>query len=150
MPRLVVAVLSDTHGLIRPEVRATVRGCDHILHAGDLEDPLAAMVLSSFAPTTAVRGNCDRRSPLPATQTIELGGRLVHLLHDLSLLDVNPVAAGIAVVISGHTHIPKCDVRDGILYFNPGSAGPVRFGKPISMGKLIFDEHGVTPELITL
>ena len=150
MSRLTVAVLSDTHGLLRPEVRAAVRGCDHILHAGDLEDPLAAMVLSSFAPTTAVRGNCDRRSPLPENQTLELGGHRVHLLHDLSLLALDPVATGIAVVVSGHTHLPRHEVRDGVLYFNPGSAGPVRYGKPISMGRLIFEDTGITPELITL
>jgi len=87
---------------------------------------------------------------LPATQTIELGGRLVHMLHDLSLLALDPVTAGIAVIISGHTHVPKSETRDGVLYFNPGSAGPVRFGKPVGMGKLIFDGNGVTPELITL
>jgi putative phosphoesterase len=150
MSPIVVGVISDTHGLLRPEVKAHLQECDQILHAGDLEDPLAVVMLGAIAKVTAVRGNCDRNSRLPLTQTLTIADHCIHILHDLSQLSFDPVAAGIDIVVSGHTHRPHSEVRDGVLYFNPGSAGPPRFNKPISMGKLVFHDGKVVPLLITL
>jgi putative phosphoesterase len=99
---------------------------------------------------TAVRGNCDRNSRLPLTQTVTIAGHCIHILHDLSQLSFDPVAAGIDIVVSGHTHRPHSEVRDGVLYFNPGSAGPPRFNKPVSMGQLVLHEEKIVPLLITL
>jgi putative phosphoesterase len=147
---ILVGVVSDTHGLLRPEVKSRLRACAEILHTGDFEDPWAFTILGSIAKITAVRGNCDRNSPLPLTQIVTIAGQKVYLIHDLSQMNLDPVAAGINVVVSGHTHRPHSEVRDGILYFNPGSAGPLRFNKPISMGRLTFYEDHIIPELITL
>ncbi len=131
-----VAVLSDTHGLLRPEVVAAVRGCDHILHAGDVGDPAILTALRALAPTTAIRGNIDRSGPcagLPATEAVELAGCLFYLVHSVAELDLNPEAAGIACVVSGHSHKPSLEHRRGVLYLNPGSVGARRFKLPISM-----------------
>lgn len=150
MPKIMVGVISDTHGLIRPEVKSRLLGCDELLHAGDFEDPFAVMALASIAKVTAVRGNCDRNGSLPLTQTISIAGNRIYLIHDLSLMQVDPVREGFKVVVSGHTHRPHCEVRDGVLYFNPGSAGPQRLNQPVSMGRLFFHDGTIVPELITL
>ncbi len=135
----VIGILSDTHGLLRPEALRALQGAGHILHAGDVGDPAILEALRVIAPVTAIRGNIDERGPcsrLPATETVELSGRIFYMLHDRHNLDLDPVAAGFAAVISGHSHRPAIEWRDDVLYFNPGSAGPRRFSLPITLGLL--------------
>jgi putative phosphoesterase len=148
-----LGVISDTHGLLRPEVRAAFASVDRIIHAGDIEDPQALQLLGGLAPVTAVRGNCDHGAwvcKLPDHETIMVEGFAIHVLHDLGNLTIDPKADGIAAVICGHTHRPQNQVRGGILYFNPGSAGPHRQGDPVSFGKLRVGPNGVTGEIILL
>jgi putative phosphoesterase len=130
-----------------------LRGSQHIIHAGDIGSPEILPALSAIAPVTAIRGNIDRvpwSRKLPETDVLEVGGILIYILHDLTKLDLDPRAAGFAVVVSGHSHIPKQETRDGVLYFNPGSAGPRRFKLPVSVGKLIVENGCVQSELLTL
>jgi uncharacterized protein len=139
--------------LLRPEAIAALRGSEHIIHAGDVGSPEILEKLSAIAPLTAVRGNVDKGAwcrRLPETEVLELGGISIYLLHDLAQLDLKPKAAGFAVVISGHSHVPKQEMRDGVLYFNPGSAGPRRFKLPVSVGRLILEDGGVRGELLHL
>ncbi len=153
MPSILIGVISDTHGLLRPEAIAALRGADHIIHAGDVGSPEILEQLADIAPVTAVRGNIDKAAwsrKLPKTQVLELGGISIYVLHDLAQLDLKPQAAGYAVVVSGHSHVPKQDVRDGVLYLNPGSAGPRRFKLPVSIGKLILEDGGLRAELLHL
>jgi len=136
---MLIGVLSDTHGLLRPELLPALAGVDHILHAGDVGDPTILTTLSRIAPVTAIRGNVDTHGPnslLPATEAIELAGCLIYLLHSLDDLDLNPKAAGIVVVLYGHSHKPSIELRNGVLYLNPGSAGPRRFNLPITYALL--------------
>jgi uncharacterized protein len=152
---LTVGVISDTHGLLRPEALAALRGADHILHAGDIGAPEILAGLRAIAPVTAVRGNNDGAAwarDIPETAIAELGGARIYLLHDLHLLDLDPRAAGFAVVVSGHSHRPSAEERDGVLYFNPGSAGPRRFTLPIALGRLTIPPGGqaIRPEITTL
>jgi uncharacterized protein len=142
---MVIGVISDTHGLLRPEAVAALRGAEHILHAGDVGDIAILDALREIAPVTAIRGNIDvlgACAELPATDVVELGGRLFYLLHSVHDLDINPVAAGVAVVVSGHSHKASVQVRDGVVYFNPGSAGPRRFSLPVTVG-FVTVEDGV-------
>lgn len=146
-------MISDTHGLLRPEANAALRGVEHIIHAGDVGSSEILEELSAIAPITAVRGNIDKgvwACKLPETEVLDIGGISIYVLHDLAKLDLNPKAAGFRVVISGHTHVPKQETRNGVLYFNPGSAGPRRFKLPISLGKLIVDKGIVLGELLQL
>src|SRR5579872_2730340 len=132
-----IGVISDTHGLLRPEALAAMHGSNYIIHAGDIGDPRILDDLSRIAPVTAVRGNVDREAwamNLPDTDVLEVAGILIYVLHDLQQLDVKPEAGGFAAVISGHSHEPKQETRHGVLYFNPGSAGPRRFRLPVSVG----------------
>ena len=148
-----IGIISDTHGLLRPEAIAALRGVDHILHAGDIGDPAILDTLHTLAPVTAIRGNIDRNGPcaqLPPTEFIELAGHSFYMLHDLATLDLDPSAAGISAIISGHSHKPKIEHRKGVLYFNPGSAGPRRFSLPISLGILEITEIAIKPHLIDL
>jgi putative phosphoesterase len=148
-----IAVLSDTHGLLRPEILPELAGVDRILHAGDVGDPAILEALRAVAPVTAIRGNIDRSGPcadLPATEAIELGGCLIYMLHNLDELDLNPAAAGIAAVIYGHSHKPSIAHRDGVLYLNPGSIGPRRFTLPITFAMLRVESAVPTAELIAL
>ena len=127
---MLIGVISDTHGLLRPEAVAALRGVEHILHAGDVGDRAILDALREIAPVTAIRGNVDVSgacAALPATDVVELGGRLFYLVHSVRDLDINPAAAGVAMVVSGHSHKASVQVRDGVIYFNPGSAGPRRF-----------------------
>jgi uncharacterized protein len=138
----VIGVISDTHGLLRPEALNALRGATHILHAGDVGDIEILDSLRAIAPVTAIRGNIDTSgatADLPATEAIELDGRLIYMLHSLADLDLKPEAAGIAVVISGHSHKPVVESRNGVLYLNPGSAGPRRFKLPITVAHLYLD-----------
>lgn len=148
-----IGVISDTHGLLRPEAVAALEGSDHILHAGDVGNSDILDRLRQIAPVTAVRGNVDLTGPcslLPETELIELGGRGIYMLHDRHTLDLNPIAAGIAVVVSGHSHYPAIQWHKGVLYFNPGSAGPRRFSTPVSVGELSINQAAVEPRLMEL
>jgi len=153
---MLLAVISDTHGLLRPELlrELRVRGpFDRILHAGDIGDPRILDALNRLAPVTAIRGNVDREGicgQLPATEALELEGCLVYMLHALEDLDLNPTAAQIGVVISGHSHQPSISHRDGVLYLNPGSSGPHRFQLPITFALLTIDKGKPAAEIVEL
>jgi hypothetical protein len=151
--RMNIGVISDTHGMLRPEALDALRGSDHIIHAGDIGAAEIIDVLSKVAPVTAIRGNIDVDTwsqCLPITNVADVGGILLYVLHDLRALDLNPRTAGFAAVISGHSHVPKIEWRDGVLYFNPGSAGPRRFKLPISVGRIGLEKGQLKPELIPL
>ncbi|SEG38390.1 hypothetical protein SAMN05421819_2809 [Bryocella elongata] len=148
-----IAVLSDTHGLLRPQVLQTVQGAEHILHAGDVGDIRILDALREIAPVTAIRGNVDTRGAcalLPATEVIELGGTLIYMLHSIADLDIKPEAAQVGVVIFGHSHQPEIRERNGVIYLNPGSCGPRRFSLPIAMAWLNIDKGQATAELLDL
>jgi len=153
MPSILIGVISDTHGLLRPEAIKALRGSNHIIHAGDVGSPEILEKLADIAHVTAVRGNIDKSvwsRKLPETAVLELGGISIYVLHDLARLDLKPKAAGFAAVVSGHSHVPKQETRDGVLYFNPGSAGPRRFKLPVSVGKIVLEDGGVRAELLHL
>ena len=136
---MIIGVISDTHGLLRPEAVELLRGSEHIIHAGDIGSPEIIPELRKIAPVTAIRGNVDTQAWAQAfaeTEVVELGGLYIYVIHDASAIDLNPKAAGFAAVISGHSHQPKQETRNGVLYFNPGSAGPRRFKLPISVGRM--------------
>lgn len=145
-----VGLISDTHGLLRPQAVEALRGADHILHAGDLGDPRILEALRALAPVTAVRGNTDRAPDLPLRQLVELGGLSFYLLHDLAHLDLEPRAAGVSVVVSGHSHKPLLEERGGVLWANPGSAGPRRFQLPVTVALLRISGGRVAGELVYL
>lgn len=145
-----MGVISDTHGLLRPEAVAALRGVEHILHAGDVGGADILDRLGDIAPLTAIRGNVDRGERcgrLPETELVELGGQSIYMLHDRMALDLDPVAAGIAAVVFGHSHQPLIEWKKGVLYFNPGSAGPRRFSLPVSVGFLEISKSGIEPRL---
>jgi putative phosphoesterase len=149
---MLIGVISDTHGLLRPEAVAALRGVEHILHAGDVGDRAILDALREIAPVTAIRGNVDVSgacAELPATDVVELGDRLFYLVHSVHDLDINPVAAGVAMVVSGHSHKASVQVRDGVIYFNPGSAGPRRFSLPVTVG-FVTVEDGVEASVMEL
>lgn len=149
-----IGVISDTHGLLRPEAITLLQGVDHILHGGDVGNECILEELERIAPVTAVRGNVDTapwcQEKLPWDNVLEVAGRHLYMRHILADLDLDPKAAGFAAVIYGHSHQPAIDWRDGVLYFNPGSAGPRRFTLPIRMGCLHIRAGVITPELIQL
>ncbi len=150
---LAIGVISDTHGLLRPEALAALRGSQQIIHAGDIGEAKILDQLSAIAPVTAIRGNVDKQAwarKLPETQVLEVAGISIYILHDLAQLDLKPEAAGFRVVVSGHSHAPKHEVRNGVLYFNPGSAGPRRFRLPVTVGRLVIDGEEVRAEIIPL
>ena len=136
---MILGVISDTHGLLRPEAVELLRGSERIIHAGDIGSPEIIPDLEKIAPVTAIRGNVDTQTwarSFPETEVVELGGLHIYILHDVNALDLNLKAAGFAAVISGHSHRPKQENKDGVLYFNPGSAGPRRFNLPITVGRI--------------
>jgi putative phosphoesterase len=148
-----VGVISDTHGLLRPEAVRALRGSDLVLHAGDVGSPLVLEALRAVAPVVAVRGNNDRGAwarALPVTEVVEIGAASVYLVHDVAELELDPAAAGFAAVISGHSHRPSRSVREGVLYLNPGSAGPRRFHLPVAMAILTVRGSALRPRLIEL
>lgn len=148
-----IGVLSDTHGLLRPEAVEALRGSQHIIHAGDVGSLEILAELSAIAPLTAIRGNVDKGEwarHLPETQVLEIGGISIYVLHDLEQLDLKPKAAGFAVVVSGHSHVSKQETRDGVLYFNPGSAGPRRFKLPVTVGRLTVVAGRLCAEIVHL
>ena len=134
-----IGLISDTHGLLRPEALAWLAGCDHIVHAGDIGDAGILQQLRVLAPLTAVRGNNDHGSwadTLKMAESLQFDTVRLHLLHDLADLAIDPVAAGVQVVVSGHSHRPAVQPRQGVLYVNPGSAGPRRFRLPVTLAEL--------------
>jgi hypothetical protein len=149
-----IGVVSDTHGLLRPEVASALAGVERILHLGDVGKASILKELGKIAPVTAVRGNIDREGPcseLPETDVLLLGGRYVYMLHDLNTLHLDPAAGKFAAVLSGHTHVPNFYKKKGVLYFNPGSCGPRRFGLPVTVGLLTVGEDGeLEAEIIPL
>ena len=146
---MLIGVLSDTHGLLRPEAIAALRGCDHILHAGDVGAPSILGELRQIAPVTAVRGNVDDQH-LPIAEVFEAAGVSIYMLHILQNLDLKPEAAGFHAVVYGHSHQPMQATENGVLYFNPGSAGPRRFKLPITVGRLIIEKGKLRGEIIPL
>jgi putative phosphoesterase len=148
-----VGLISDTHGLIREEALQALAGCTHIIHAGDIVTPAILDRLREIAPLTAVRGNNDRGDwarSLPEFEVVEFGPLLVYVRHDPSELDIDPAAAGFRVVVCGHSHKPVVETREGVLYVNPGSAGPRRFKLPISVGELRIDGSRVHAKIVQL
>jgi uncharacterized protein len=148
-----IGVISDTHGLLRPEAVDALRGSDRIIHAGDIGDPQILDCLAEIAPVTVVRGNVDHEPwarKIPETDLLEVEGVSIFVLHILQQLDLKPEAAGVAVVVSGHSHVPKQEMKNGVLYFNPGSAGPRRFDLPVSIGRLVVDKDKIRGEIIEL
>ena len=134
-----VGIISDTHGLLRPEAAEALRGCDVIVHAGDVGTPAVLAGLREIAPTVAVRGNNDKgvwAGTLPETAVVEAGGASLYVLHNLNALDLDPAAAGFQAVIAGHSHRPGIENRQGVLFVNPGSAGPRRFTLPVAVARL--------------
>lgn len=150
---MTVGVISDTHGLLRPEALSALQGVDHILHAGDVGAPEILERLAQIAPTTAIRGNIDYSglcAALPATELVTLAGRHFYLVHALADLDLKPEAAGIDAVIYGHSHKSHLETRGGVLYLNPGSAGPRRFSLPLSLARLYLSEGSIRSEIVPL
>jgi putative phosphoesterase len=149
-----IGVISDTHGLLRPEVAPALAGVERILHLGDVGDEAILDTLGKIAPVTAIRGNVDRDgrcSRLPETEVLLLEGRYIYMLHDLKALHLDPAAAKFAAVLSGHTHKPRIEWRKGVLYFNPGSCGPRRFELPVTVGLFTLGAEGALhPEIVTL
>lgn len=150
---MILGIISDTHGLLRPQAIDALRGSDYILHAGDVGAPEILESLAQLAPFSAIRGNVDTASwarKLPVTEVVEAGGISIYMLHDLGQLDLKPEAAGFRVVVYGHSHQPQMEEKEGVLYFNPGSAGPRRFKLPVSVGRLRIENNEVHGELVAL
>lgn len=149
----VVGVISDTHGLVRPEAVAELRGSQLIVHAGDIGRPEVLEELRKLAPVIAVRGNSDRgpwAETLPETEVIEAGGLYLYVLHDVNELDLDPAAAEFRAVISGHSHHPRVEERNGVMFLNPGSAGPRRFSLPVTLARLHIREGNLDAEIVEL
>jgi putative phosphoesterase len=148
-----IGVISDTHGLLRPEALKALQGAEHILHAGDVGDPAILDALRAVAPVTAIRGNIDEGGPcgsLPPTELVERSGRSIYMLHDVKQLDLNPEAAGISAVVFGHSHKPLVEWRRGVLFLNPGSAGPRRFQLPVSLAWLHIETNKLDARIVQL
>ena len=148
-----MGVIADTHGLLRPEAIAALRGSDLILHAGDVGKPEVLDTLGKIAPVFAIRGNNDRgpwAEKLPVTEVVEVAGAALYLVHDLAALELDPIAARFAAVVSGHSHRPSARVCGGVLYLNPGSAGPRRFTLPVAVARLTVRGGVIRHQLIEL
>jgi len=149
-----IGVISDTHGLLRPEVAPALKGVEQILHLGDVGNPAILAELEKIAPVTAVRGNVDREGAcgkLPETDVVLVEGRYIYMLHDLKALHLDPAAGKFAAVLHGHTHVPNFYTKKAVLYFNPGSCGPRRFELPVTIGLLTISAHGVLePKIVHL
>jgi hypothetical protein len=148
-----IGVISDTHGLLRPEALNALRGSNFIIHAGDIGDPAILDFLAQIAPVTAVRGNVDGGTwgqGIPGCAVLEAGGVSIYVRHILQELDLKPEAAGFTAVVYGHSHVPKQEMKNGVLYFNPGSAGPRRFSLPVSVGRLKIARGKIDGEIVTL
>ncbi|MGR9106246.1 MAG: metallophosphoesterase family protein [Gammaproteobacteria bacterium] len=154
MQKSSIGIIADTHGLIRPGVLHALAGSDLIIHAGDIGTAQVLVELERLAPVVAVRGNVDKGSwadRLPDSEWVEHHGRHFYVLHDLNALDLDPLAAGIHAVIAGHSHRPRNEWKNGVLYFNPGSAGPRRFKLPIGVGRIdLYPDGSLVAEWIDL
>ena len=145
-----IGIISDTHGLLRPEALQALAGVEHIIHAGDIGAPEVIEALRNIAPVDAVRGNNDKgpwAKNIPPCLALEFGGVGIHVLHDVTELDADPTAAGFRVVIAGHSHKPQITERDGVLFVNPGSAGPRRFSLPVTIGYLTVGNGDASAEI---
>ncbi|HSP97307.1 MAG TPA: metallophosphoesterase family protein [Candidatus Dormibacteraeota bacterium] len=152
-PETIVGVISDTHGLVRPEALAALQGSDLIVHAGDVGAPEVLAALGALAPVTAVRGNNDRGAwakALGESEAVQVAGSWLYVLHDVHALDLDPAAAGFAAVIAGHSHRPLIEERKGVLFVNPGSAGPRRFTLPVALARLRIAGGRVEGETVVL
>jgi putative phosphoesterase len=150
---MIVGVISDTHGLLRPEALTALAQAEHILHAGDVGNIEILAQLGEIAPVTAIRGNVDTFGPcaeLPATEAVELAGRLFYMVHSIADLNIAPAKAGFAAVIFGHSHHPKFDTRNGVLYLNPGSAGPRRFNLPVTVALIRMNAGSLHPRIVPI
>ena len=150
---LTVGIISDTHSLLRPQALDALRGSDLIIHAGDVGDPALLAPLRALAPLHVVRGNVDRGAwadALPMTALVDVGPLMFYVLHNIAELDLDPPAAGFAAVIYGHSHQPSIETRDGMLWLNPGSAGPRRFSLPVSVARVRVADGALAPEIVTL
>ena len=148
-----VGLISDTHGLLRPQATDLLRGSKHIIHAGDVGNKSILRQLAALASVTVVRGNNDKgewADDLPESAIVQIGSVVIYVLHDLALLDIDPNASGVHVVVSGHSHKPGIEVRQGVLYVNPGSAGPRRFKLPIAVAELVIVGEAITPCILEL
>ncbi len=148
-----IGVISDTHGLLRPEALFALAGSDHIIHAGDIGEPAILDKLTDIAPLTAVRGNVDHGAwakKIPGINVLEVGGVSIYIVYNLQELDLKPEASGFAALVYGHSHVAKREIKNGVLYFNPGSAGPKRFVLPVTLGKLLIRNQELEPEIIEL
>jgi putative phosphoesterase len=149
-----LGIVSDTHGLLRPEILPKLEGVERILHVGDVGKISILDELAKIAPVTAIRGNVDREgacAKLPETEVIFVEGHYIYMLHDLRTLHLDPAAGKFAAVLHGHTHVPNFYTKNGVLYFNPGSCGPRRFELPVTVGLLMIDAHGnLKPEIVYL
>lgn len=153
MDLMKIGVISDTHGLLRPAALAALSGSDLIIHAGDVGSPAILEALRAIAPVVAVRGNVDREPwgrALPETEVVQAGGLYLYILHDLKQLDIDPVGGGFSVIISGHSHRGVIEQRHGVLYLNPGSAGPPRFHLPATVAHLRVEGSLLRAELVPL
>jgi hypothetical protein len=150
---VIIGVISDTHGLLRPGALAALQGSDYIIHAGDIGDPQILDKLAAIAPLTAVLGNIDHgawANKIPTTNVLEVGEISIYVLHNLQELDLKPEAAKFAAVVYGHSHVPKQEWKNGVLYFNPGSAGPRRFRLPLSVGRLRIKDGRIDAKILLL
>jgi uncharacterized protein len=148
-----IGVISDTHGLLRPEAVKIIKGCNAIIHAGDMGSLAVLSALKQIAPTYAVRGNVDHGTwaeTIPVTDIAVIKERYFYIVHNTDSIDIDPASAGIDAIIFGHTHMPELYKNKGVIYMNPGSIGPRRFTKPLSMARIIIDDKGIYPELINL
>ena len=148
-----IGVISDTHGLLRPEAVSALRGSDLIIHAGDVGKPEVLDELRRIAPTFVVRGNVDKGSwaaALPIVELVEAGGLSFFVLHEIAQLDLDPAVAGYAAVVFGHSHVPAIETRDGVLFLNPGSAGPRRFKLPVTVARVAVSGKRLRPEIVVL
>lgn len=148
-----IGLISDTHGLLRPEALSALEGSELIIHAGDIGAPEVLEKLRAIAPVIAVRGNNDREAwaqEIPEVEMVKVGSVLLYVLHDVKELDLEPASAGFSAVISGHSHRPSLTELRGVRFINPGSAGPRRFKLPISVARLTLSDHGMNAELIEL
>ncbi|SET36579.1 hypothetical protein SAMN05216326_1235 [Nitrosomonas marina] len=146
---MIIGVISDTHSLVRPEALEYLAGSDIIVHAGDIGSDYVIRDLQAVCPVVAIRGNIDRGSfgdQFPKTEVVEADEKLIYMIHNIDEIDLDPVAAGFDVVVFGHSHMPSSKIREGVLYFNPGSAGPRRFKLPVALGKLYISKSGIAHE----
>ncbi|MEN2507143.1 metallophosphoesterase family protein [Stutzerimonas stutzeri] len=148
-----IGVISDTHGLLRPEALAALRGCERIIHAGDIGKPEVLDALRALAPLDAIRGNVDSgdwAASVPEHLDLEIGGLRIHVTHDVKAMGIDPIAARVDVVIAGHSHQPKIEEVDAVIYLNPGSAGRRRFKLPVSLALLDIEDGQPRAQLVTL